>query len=307
MKALLRLFFSFSILLLPVVSTAAVKMEIQKIDDNIYALVGELDQRSPKNFANNSTHGIVVTDDGVILVDPGGSYKGGEQIHQYIKTITDKPIKYVINTGGQDHRWLGNSYFKALGAQIITSETALRDHKERTNYHFNRLDQLLGESLDGTTEVYADITFADKMELSLGGMNFVLMHAGPAHTPGDLFVWVPDNKVMFSGDIVFNNRALGPGPAQNVKSWIKVFDKMIAFDPKIIVPGHGFAAGPEKAKKDTYDYLVFLKESVESIIEDGGDVHDALKIDQSRFSYLKVFDRISKRNAQSVFNQMEFD
>lgn len=302
-----RLFIAVLIGVYAPISMASSQMEVQKIDDNVYALVGELDQRSPENFANNSTHGVVVTDEGVLLIDAGGSYKGAMQIHQQIKAITDKPVKYVINTGGQDHRWLGNSYFKALGAQIITSEIALQDHKDRTKYHFNRLNELIGESLKGTTEVYADITFKDKMQLSFGGMDFILMHEGPAHTVGDLFVWMPEKKIIFSGDIVFNDRALGPGPAQNIKNWIKVFDKMISFGPQTIVPGHGYAAGPHKAKKDTYDYLVFLQESVASIIDEGGDVHDAIQIDQSRFSYLKVFDRISKRNVQSVFNQMEFD
>lgn len=71
---------------------------MHKIDDNVYALVGELSQRSKDNLANNSTHGVIVTDDGVILIDSGGSYLGAQQIHKLIQTITDKPIKVVINT-----------------------------------------------------------------------------------------------------------------------------------------------------------------------------------------------------------------
>ena len=86
--------------------------------ENVYAIVGELSNRSPKNLGNNATFGVVITDKGVVLIDSGATFKGAERIHQVIKSITDKPITMVINSGGQDHRWLGNGYFKKLGAKI---------------------------------------------------------------------------------------------------------------------------------------------------------------------------------------------
>ncbi len=282
-------------------------LEVQKVTDNVYAIVGDLDQRNPGNYANNSTFGLVVTEEGVMLIDPGGSFKGAEQLDRTIRTITDKPIKIVINSGGQDHRWLGNSYFKSKGARIIASKSAVADHRTRTSYHFNRLDQLLGEALEGTVESYADEIFEEKMEITFGGFDFKLVHAGPAHTVGDIFIWMPQQGVMFSGDIVFTERALGPGPAQNSASWLNVFEIMMSYKPKYIIPGHGHIATPEEARRDTYDYLNFLRHEVGKIIEDDGDAQDAIKIDQSRFNYLKVFDRISRRNAQSIFNQMEFE
>lgn len=204
---------------------AEVALEVQKVTENVYAIVGELDQRSPDNLANNATFGLVVTDDGALLIDSGGSYKGAEQLDQTIRSITDKPVKIVINSGGQDHRWLGNSYFKAKGARIITSKQAAADHRARTNSQFNRLDQLLGSALDGTKESYADETFDGEIDLTFGGFDFKLVHVAPAHTVGDIFVWMPQQSVMFSGDIVFTERALGPGPAQNNVSWISVFEK----------------------------------------------------------------------------------
>lgn len=283
------------------------ELEVQKVTDNVYAIVGALDQRNPDNYANNATFGFVVTDDGVMLIDSGGSFKGAEQLERAIRTVTDKPVKIVINSGGQDHRWLGNSYFKSKGAHIIASKAASADHRIRTNYHFNRLDQLLGNSLDGTEEVYADQTFEGSLMLNFGGFDFLLIHAGPAHTVGDIFIWMPQQRVMFSGDIVFTERALGPGPAQNVASWLRVFEKMMSYQPKYIIPGHGHVATSKKATNDTYDYLKFLRKEVAKVNDDGGDVQDAIKVDQSRFNYLKVFERISRRNIQSVFNQMEFE
>lgn len=148
--------------------TAQALMKVQQISPDVYALVGELSQRSQANLGNNSTHGVIVTDEGVILIDSGASYLGAKQIHQIIQKITDKPIKIVINTGGQDHRWLGNGYFKKLGAIIVSSAEARKDQKIRVNSQISRLDRLIGDSLEGTTPVFADTVFKNSYNIELG-------------------------------------------------------------------------------------------------------------------------------------------
>lgn len=145
------------------------------------------------------------------------------------------------------------------------------------------------------------------MTLNFGGEKLVLVYAGPAHTKGDIFIWMPNKKVMFSGDIVFADRLLGPGPAKDTASWLKVFKTMTAYHPEIIVPGHGKPASIESVTKDTYDYIAYMRAEVTKIINDDGDMLDALKIDQSKFRYLKVFDKMARRSAQAFFEQMEFE
>ena len=100
------------LMLITSVISAQAALNVQKVTDNVYALEGETTQRSPTNFGNNSTHGVIVTNEGVVLIDSGASYLGAKELHEVIQTITDKPIKVIINTGGQDHRWLGNDYFQ---------------------------------------------------------------------------------------------------------------------------------------------------------------------------------------------------
>ncbi len=286
---------------------SAYPLDIQKVAPGIYALVGELGQRSADNYGNNSTHGVIISDEGVVLIDSGGSYQGAKQLHEAIKTLTDQPVKIVINTGGQDHRWLGNGYFKALGATIITSEAALEDQHERADYHMSRLSELIGEALEGTIPSYADETFQSEKQLQVGNIKLELHHVGAAHTQGDSFVWLAEQKIMFSGDIVFTERALGTGPAKDVKSWIRVFEAMAAYKPLIIVPGHGHVSDLATATKDTYDYLVFLFEKISQMLDDGVDLQDATNLDQSKFGYLKVFNSISRKNAQNLYEQLEFD
>jgi len=302
--------YKFFITILSLVSfpvLALTSLEIQKVSHNVYALVGELDQRSKDNLANNATFGVIVTSEGVILIDSGGSYLGARQIDQAIQKITDQPVKIVINSGGQDHKWLGNGYFKAKGANIISSSQAVADHKKRTASQLNTLDRLLGEKLDGTNPVYADKTFENMMEVKLGEEKIELYYAGAAHTIGDLFVWMSGQKIIFSGDIVFTERMLGPGPAQDTASWMHVFEVMMSYKPEIVVPGHGHAGHTERAWADTYNYIKYMREEVSKVLEQDGDMQDAINIDQSRFKYLKVYDQMARRGAQSFFSHMEFE
>lgn len=294
-------------LLFATLATAESLLQIQKVDDNVYALIGELSQRSKENFGNNSTHGVIITKEGVILIDSGASYLGAKQIHKTIKKLTNKPIKIVINTGGQDHRWLGNDYFVKLGARTISSSKAKEDQKIRADYHITRLGSLIGESLKNTKPVFASEVFNNNKIIELGGVKLELYYFGPAHTTGDIFVWMPDKSIMFTGDIVFNNRMLGIGPAKNFQSWIKVFEKMASFKPKHIIPGHGKPSNLATSRKDTYQYLIFLRTQISRVLDADGDMLDATKIDQSSFNYLKNHESIAGKNAQWVFEQMEFD
>ena len=172
-------------------------------------------------------------------MDPGGSWQGAEMLHEAIRTVTDQPVEYVINTGGQDHRWLGNGYWQEQGATVIASDAAVADHRARAQDHMIALSQFLGDGLDGTEPAYADVTYQTDYTLEFGGLGFEIMHRGAAHTPGDSFVWLDERDVMFTGDIVYVDRLLGNGPARDTDSWIAVFEAMAAFEPAHIVPGHG--------------------------------------------------------------------
>jgi len=283
-------------------------LKTRQLADNIYALVGPTSNRDPLNLGNNANFGVIVTDAGVVLVDPGASYKGAKMIHDAIRTITDKPVKVVINTGGQDHRWLGNGYFKALGAHIVANEKAVADQKARLQDQMFGMENLVGsDGLTGTEPVYADETFAKQKVLTVGDIHIEIHHAGHAHTPGDSFVWLPEQEIVFSGDIVYMDRMLRIGPQSEHRSWIGAFEVMADKQPKIVVGGHGSPADLSKATADSYDYLTFLRETVQAFMDDGHGMEEIGKIDQSRFSYLDNFDSLKGRNAQRVFEELEWE
>ncbi len=214
----------------------------------------------------------------------------------------------VINTGGQDHRWLGNGYFRQRGARIIASEKAVTDQQARARDQLIGLTSLVGKTgVEGTDPVYADETFAETLEFTLGDTRFEIRHSGQAHTPGDSYIWLPQHKVMFSGDIVYVERMLGVGSQSNSKSWIGAFEAMAAYQPEHLVPGHGKATTLAQATKDTLGYLEFLRAAVADFMDDGGDISDIGGVDQSSYQYLLNHKTLAGRNAQQVFTEMEWE
>lgn len=308
MKLFRRLLLPILLSLFASPASVAADLALHKITDKVYAIVGELGNRTPENLGNNATFGFVVTSAGVVLIDSGGSYRGAERLHALIRTVTDQPVVTVINSGGQDHRWLGNGYFKAQGARVLASEKAVVDQQARAQDQFILLTNLVGQAgLKGTEAAHADETFASETRFETGGVPFEIHHAGQAHTPGDSFVWLPQQRVMFTGDIVYTERMLGVGGQSNSRSWIKVYEAMAAFSPEVVVPGHGHPATLEKANADTYGYLKFLRSSVADFYDNGGDISQIGTIDQSRYNYLLNFDTLAGRNAQQVYTELEWE
>lgn len=282
--------------------------EVEKIDDHLYALVGPLTDRTPENLSNNATYGVIVTAEGVVLVDAGGTYQGARRIHRAVQSLTDQPIKIVINTNSQDHRWLGNGYFKQIGARIIAHRGTVEDQKARLNDMLLRLSNTVGDAgMEGTVEAYADEVFEDRTELKLGGVKLELYPMGQAHTRSDIVVWLPQERVLFSGDIVYTERMLSVRPYSNSGSWLRAFEQMAAFNPGRIVPGHGHVTQLATARKDTYSYLQFLREAVRDLMDGGGDMTDLTSIDQSAFAYLKNYEVLKGRNAQQVYQELEWE
>jgi glyoxylase-like metal-dependent hydrolase (beta-lactamase superfamily II) len=284
------------------------KLYLHKVIENVYAIVGPLGNRSPENLGNNATFGFVVTQEGIVVVDPGGTYLGAKRIHDLIKEVSALPIKYVINTGGQDHRWLGNGYFKELGAKVIASENAVADQKARLRDILFRLNNTAGDAATkGTVETFADITFENDYTFTLGGIMFEIHHAGTAHSPGDAFVRLPKQDVIFSGDVVYLERLLSVMSFSNSKNWVSVFEKLAAYKPKYIVPGHGKPAGLEQAQEQTYNYLTMLRNKVSKFMDEGGVIQDVSKIDQSEYFYLENFELLKGRNVQQVYQEIEWE
>lgn len=279
-----------------------------QVAPNVYAVVGDLAGQTYENDGLNNNLGFVVSDAGVLVINTGPSARVARALLAAIRKITAQPVKWVVNVNSQNHYWHGNGYFKSQGATILASKEAERVMREMGAQQFAANKDLLKEKADGTVLTYPTELTADKREMKLGKTVVQLLHFGPAHTPGDLVVWLPQQKILFTGDIVYTERMLAVIPIGNTANWLQAFDKLVALNPKTIVPGHGRPTTIEVARRDTRDYLTFLRTEAKRILDAGGSLQDAVeKVDQSRFRSLVNFDLLALRNMNQVFQEVERD
>lgn len=297
-----------AILLFATLSVNAAELVLKPIQvaPDMYAVIGDLGSPTYNNDGQNSNLGFIVTPEGVLVINSGASVRVAKALHTAIQAITKQPVKYVVNVNAQPHYWHGNAYFKALNVPIIAHKAAGSLMQSSGDGQLEATKKMLKERANGTELAYPSELIDDKKEITLGGLNIQIISFGPAHTAGDLAVWVPARKVLFAGDLVFTQRLLAVLPIGSSAGWVKAFDAAMALKPQVIVPGHGKSATANSAKTDTRDYLIHLRTSAKKILDQGGSIQDSVeKIDQSRFKKLVNFDLLSRRNASQVFTEIE--
>jgi glyoxylase-like metal-dependent hydrolase (beta-lactamase superfamily II) len=247
--------------LLALTARADYQPTAEKVVDNVYAIVGPLGQRSVENDGLNANFGFVVTPRGVILIDSGASLLGARKIEAAIARVTQQPVRWVVNTGSQDHRWLGNDYFAGKGAEVYALSGTAATQAEYAAQHREGMTRFLGERMQGTKPLPAPKTLPQGGALELGGEMLELAYTH-AHFPGDAWVWLPKQRVMFSGDLVYVDRLLGVLPWSSVKNGRQAFKAMTTLQPARIVPGHGRVCDLAQAQRETGDYYDFLADKI---------------------------------------------
>lgn len=240
--------------LLWLVNPALAAEGLTKIANNVYAYIGEKAASPANSFGANA--GIVIGRDGVLVVDTLISAKEADRFIADIRKITDKPIKYVVNTHYHPDHALGNSEFSKLGAVIVSqSKDEASLEKDGPGMLANMQSMgLSDEDMRGTELAVATLTFTDRMTINLGDEKVELIYPGPSHSAGSSIVLVTQEKVLFTGDVLFTD--YHPYMADgNVASWIKVLDFVRTLDAIVIIPGHG----PLSGKKEVADMKAYLQ------------------------------------------------
>ena len=213
------------------------KVSFTKLSDNAYAYTAEGDPNS----------GVIIGDDAVMVIDTQATPVMAQDVIRRIREVTDKPIRYVVLSHYHAVRVLGASAYKAQ--HIIASqdtrdlivERGAQDMKSEIE-RFPRLFRAV-ETIPGLT--WPTITFKGEMTLWLGNLEVKLMQVGRGHTKGDTIVWLPQQKILFSGDLVEFEATPYAGDAY-FTDWPQTLDKLAAMKPSALVPGRGAAlATPE--------------------------------------------------------------
>jgi len=305
----MRLFLAplFFVLALAAPAAHAFEPRAEKVVDNVYAIVGPLGQRSAENDGLNANFGFVVTPKGVILIDSGASLLGAKKIEAAIAQVTKQPVRWVVNTGSQDHRWLGNDYFAGKGAEVIALSRTAATQAEFAAQHMVAMKRFLGERMQGTQPLPAPKTLAgDSVTLERGGETLTLEYTD-AHFPGDAWVWLPKRGVMFSGDLIFVDRLLGVLPWSNVKNGQQAFHALAALKPARIVPGHGRVCDLAQAQRETGDYYDFLAGKVGAAAREMEPLAATLDryADLPAFRHLENYEGLHRANMNRAFTEFE--
>ena len=248
------------------------KVSFTKLSDNAYAYTAEGDPNT----------GIVIGDDAVMVIDTQATPVMAQNVIRRIREVTDKPIKYVVMSHYHAVRVLGASAYQAQ--HIIASqdtrdlivERGAQDMKSEIE-RFPRLFQAV-ETIPGLT--WPTITFKGEMTLWLGSLEVKLMQVGRGHTKGDTIVWLPQQKILFSGDLVEFDATPYAGDAY-FSDWPQTLDNLAAMNPVALVPGRGAAlttpAMVQAGLAGTRSFVSDLYANVKAGAAEGKDLHAIYK------------------------------
>lgn len=273
----------------------------------VYSAIGATAPATYENSGHNNNLSFVITDDGVLVVNAGDNYLLAKALHQEIKELTDQPVKYVVLENGQGHAMLGMNYWQEQGAEVIAHADAGSEIATYGEAIHARMLRRNRDKAMGTVLSAPDRTFDEKLVLTLGDMSIEVMLLGPAHSPGDIIVWLPAQRLAITGDLAFHERLLPVFEHTDTKGWIETWDSFADLGATHIIPGHGHPTTIDVVHEWTIGYLSYMRGQIGEILDAGGSLIDAYKIDQSAYSHLDTFDELAGLNADRIYREMEFD
>ena len=278
-----------------------------QVTKNVWSAIGATAPPTYENSGHNNNLTFIITSAGVVVVNAGDNYLLAKALHQEIKALTNQAVKYVVLENGQGHAALGSNYWQQQGVPVIAH---IETKQELESHGYDILDRMRRgrkEKSKGTELALPDETFADKKVIQLGEERIELLHLGPSHSPGDIVVWLPNQSLVIAGDMAFHKRLLPVMEHTDTAAWLETWETFANLDAKIVIPGHGGPTNMQEVTTYTHDYLVYMREQINKILENDGTLHEATKIDQSAYEHLDVFDELGLRNASTMFRQMEFE
>ena len=275
----------------------------KKVDATTYCFFGlpeGIDEHNNGNMVNSC---YVDVGDSYLVVDSGPTYQYAQQAYAQMKKIKDVPVSYVINTHVHDDHWLGNGFYQEIGAKIIGSSQFKNESLLETTRMQIRVSK---EAYAKTTTVFPTILLDKDTLLTIGNQKVQIIHVNKkAHSSGDLLVYIPSTKVLFAGDLVFNERlpSLRDG---DINNWIKELDYIRSLHPVHIIGGHGDRVD-FNAVDFTYGYLITLKKEVKKAIANDVSIEDAVEaITMPAYKNAKMYDTLQKQNIETAYRTMEW-
>jgi len=274
-----------------------------KVSEEVHCFFGALENITKQNGGNMVNTCFVQTKQGFVVIDSGPTYGYAKQAYDQMQKIQKLPVKYVINTHDHDDHWLGNSFYKSKGALLIGPRTYEQNVVVGME---TRMHRTLGSEIYGKTQIVnLDTIVDDNLTLNVGAKTFKIKQLVPkAHTKGDLIVYLPDEKVLFAGDLVFNGRVTSLRDGSLMGS-IKALAKIDALHPKVIIGGHGYKTDAN-ATQALNAYLHEMKEEVLDALDNDISMDEITKkVTMSKYKDMKLYDVLHSRNVFEAYRELE--
>ncbi|MFG6516747.1 MBL fold metallo-hydrolase [Sulfitobacter sp. 1A13496] len=274
----------------------------------VFSAIGATAPPTYENAGHNNNLSFIVTGQGVVVINDGAAYGLAAALHDEIKAVTDEPVKLVFNENGQGHAVLGNGYWAEQGVPIVAHADAAHEVERFGGSILEAMQRYNRDRAEGTEVQLPTETFEEEYIVEMGDFRIEARHLGPAHSPGDIVIWLPKQSLVISGDMAFHERMLPIFSDTMTAEWIETWET--AFEPleaRYVIPGHGHPTNMAQVRRFTRDYLLYLRAQIAAHLEAGGGLAEAYYVDQSPYAGLDTFEELATKNAGRVFEQMEFE
>lgn len=279
---------------------------ITQVSPHVFALVGDMDVPNENNdgFICNST--FVITNEGVVVIDPGGSVQIGRMIINEIRKRTTKPITHVFNTHHHADHWMGNQAFTELDSKPIIMGHAIMKNKafDIGEQWVKIISDMTKGKNNGTKAVLPNKLLQGNEVLNIGGISFSLYHPKHAHTKGDIAIYMAEEKTLIAGDVLFYMRTPGfqdASPLGN-QSALQDLEKL---DINKVIPGHGPVTDKEGIRY-MLKYINILHAQVKYYFEKGLEDYEMKnKIDVKEYKTMSGFKERFGINVNRMYLEVE--
>ena len=285
----------------------ATPLAVEEIAPGDFAHFGQIALTTPDNAGDIANLGIIVGQDSVAIVDTGGSVAVGERLLLAVRAITDRPVRYVINTHDHPDHVFGNAAF-GPGVTFVGHRNLPGALARHGSFYLRSYREQLGASAIEAVRIVPPTMLVDgETTLDLGGRRLRLTAWTPAHTDCDLTVLDETTGVLFAGDLVFLQHV--PVVDGSLKGWLALLPRLALVPATIVVPGHGRLAAPwPQALDDERRYLSVLARDARRLIAAGTPLARAVpEIGRSEESRWRLFDDYNARNATTAFSELEWE